>query len=72
MLFFIILSLVLQSFLILIGNWGINPYLIYSKVKSNKKAERKAETEFVYDMKFFWIFTLGILEIIFFGVYWAN
>lgn len=72
MLFFILLSFVFQSFLILIGDWGVNPYLIYSKVKSDWKAEKKAENEFELDMKFFWIIILGVLEMIFFAVYWIN
>lgn len=72
MLFFIILSFILQSFLILIGDWGINPYLIYSKVKTNWKDSNKAENQFEFDMKIFWIITLGVLEIIFFTVYWIN
>ncbi len=67
MLFFIVLSFILQAFLIFIGDWGADPYLVYSK-SSNGKAESKYE----YDLKLFWIIILGILEIIFFTVYWIN
>ncbi|WP_179020621.1 hypothetical protein [Winogradskyella forsetii] len=72
MLFFMLLSFVLQSFLIIIGDWGINPYLIYSKVKTTFKEDRKAKEKFEFDMKVFWIITLGLLEFIFFTVYWIN
>jgi len=57
MMFFIILSIVLQAFMIIISSPPFSGYVS----EKNWNAE-----------KFFWIYTLAILEIIFFIVYWVN
>ncbi|WP_418513458.1 hypothetical protein [Corallibacter sp.] len=57
MLFFILLSLVLQSFMIIIAAAPFSGYL------SGKDWD---------DEKIFWIYILGLLELIFFSVYWIN
>lgn len=72
MLFFILLSFILQSFLIVIGDWGFNPYLIYSSYLNNSREERKAKRLFAFEMKLFWVVILGLLEMVFFAVYWIN
>jgi hypothetical protein len=70
MLFFFILSILLQGFLIIVSEWRLS-YLNYYSSSKDVKAIKKSEDEMI-SRKIFYICILSGLQLIFFIVYWIN